>query len=56
MDIRKMKEGEGASNHDREAKGQNTIFGNAETDSNGRKVIGEKEKLIEIVRILKIQV
>ena len=56
MRIEKMEEGEGASSHDKEAKGQNTEVGNAETESNGRKGKGEKETLIEIVRILKIEV
>jgi hypothetical protein len=32
-----MEEGDGASSHDKEAKGQNTKFGNVETESNGRK-------------------
>ena len=51
-----MEEGEGASIHDNEAKGQNTIVGNAETDSNGHKGKGEKETLIEMVRSLKMEV
>jgi FtsZ-binding cell division protein ZapB len=56
MRIEKMEEGEGASIHDKEAKGQNTIVGNAETDSNGCKGKGEKETLIEMVRSLKMEV
>jgi hypothetical protein len=31
MRIEEMEEGEGASNHDKEVEGQNTIVGNAET-------------------------
>jgi hypothetical protein len=38
-----MGEGEEASNHEREAKGQNTIVMNAETESNGCKGRGEQE-------------
>jgi hypothetical protein len=56
MQIREMEEGEGASNHDKEAKGQNIIVGNAETKSNEHKGRGEKETLIETVRSLKIEV
>jgi hypothetical protein len=41
MHIEEMKEGEGASSHDKEAKGQITRVGNAETKSNGRKGKGE---------------
>jgi hypothetical protein len=37
MRIEKMEEGEGAFSHEKEAKGQNTRVGNAETESNGRK-------------------
>jgi hypothetical protein len=56
MCIEEMEEGEGASSHDKEAEGQNTIVGNAETESNGRKGKGEHEMLIEMVRILKMKV
>jgi hypothetical protein len=56
MCIQEMEEGEGASNHDKGAKGQNTRVGNAETKSNGRKGRGEQETLIETVRSLKIEV
>jgi hypothetical protein len=56
MHIEEMEEGEGASSHDKEAKGQNTRVGNAETESNGRKGKGGKETLIETVRILKMEV
>jgi hypothetical protein len=51
-----MGEGEGYSIHDKKAKGQNIIFGNAETESNGHKGIGEKETLIKTIRSLKIKV
>jgi hypothetical protein len=51
-----MDEGEGASSHDKEAKGQNTRVGNVETESNGRKGKGEQETLIETVRSLKMEV
>jgi hypothetical protein len=37
-----MEDGEGAYNHDKEAKGQNISVGNAETESNGHKGRGEK--------------
>jgi hypothetical protein len=56
MHIEEMEEGEGASSHDKEAKGQNTRFGNAEIESNGHKGKGEKETLIEMVRSLKMEV
>jgi hypothetical protein len=46
MKIREMEEGEGASRHDKEAKGHNISVGNAETESNGHKGRGEKETLI----------
>jgi FtsZ-binding cell division protein ZapB len=51
-----MEEGEGASNHDKEAEGQNTRFDNAKIESNGHKGKGEHEMLIETVRILKMEV
>jgi hypothetical protein len=56
MHIQEMEEGEGASSHDKEAKGQNIRVGNAETESNGHKGRGEQETLIETVRSLKIEV
>jgi hypothetical protein len=56
MCIEETEEGKGASSHDKEAEGQNTKIGNAETESNGRKGKGEQETLIEIVRSLKIEV
>jgi hypothetical protein len=56
MHIEEMEEGEGASIHDKEAEGQNTRVGNAETDSNGHKGKGEKETSIEMVRSLKMEV
>ena len=56
MHIEKMEEVQGASNHDKEAEGQNTRVGNAETESNGRKEKGEWETLIEMVRSLKMEV
>jgi BioD-like phosphotransacetylase family protein len=56
MHIEEMEEGEGASSHDKEAKGKNTIVGNAETESNGCKERGEQEMLIEIVRSLNMEV
>jgi hypothetical protein len=56
MRIEEMEEGKGASSHDKEAESQNTRVGNAETDSNGRKGKGEHEMLIEMVRILKMEV
>jgi hypothetical protein len=37
MHIEEMEEGEGSSNHYKEAEGQNTRVGNVETESNGRK-------------------
>ena len=55
MRIEEMEEGEGGSSHDKEAKGQNTRVGNAETESNGRKGKGEQETLIEMVRSLKME-
>jgi hypothetical protein len=51
-----MEEGKGVSSHDKEAKGQNTRVGNAETESNGRKGKGEQETLIETVRSLEMEV
>jgi hypothetical protein len=56
MHIGEMEEGEGASSHEKEAKGQNTRVGNAETESNERKEKGEHETLIETVRILNMEV
>jgi hypothetical protein len=56
MRIEEMEEGKGASNHDKEAEGQNTRVGNAETESNGCKGKGEQETLLETVRILKMEV
>jgi hypothetical protein len=56
MQIRKMEVGERASNHDKEAKGQNINVGNAETKSNGQKDKGEQETLIETMRSLEIEV
>jgi hypothetical protein len=50
MCIEEMEEGEGASSHDKEAEGQNTRVGNAETESNGHKGRGEQETLIETVK------
>jgi hypothetical protein len=41
MRIEEMEEGKGASSHDKEVEGQNTKFGNVETESNGRKGKGE---------------
>jgi hypothetical protein len=51
-----MEEGEGASNHDKEAKGHNIRFGNENIESNKHKGQGEKEELKETVRSLKIEV
>jgi FtsZ-binding cell division protein ZapB len=56
MCIEEMEEGKGASNHDKEAKGQNTRVGNATIDSNVRKDKGEHETLIDMVRSLKMEV
>jgi FtsZ-binding cell division protein ZapB len=56
MRIEKMREGEEASSHEKEAEGQNTGINNAETESNGRTEKGEQETLIETVRILKMEV
>jgi hypothetical protein len=56
MHIQEMEEGEGASNHDKEAKGQNISVGNAETESNRHQARGEQETLIETMRSLKIEV
>jgi len=56
MKIWEMEEGEGDSIHDKEAKGQNIIVGNAKIKSNGHKGKGEKEKLIKTVISLKIEV
>jgi hypothetical protein len=50
-----MEEGEGTSSHDKEVEGQNTRFGNAETEPNGCKGKGDQETLIEMVRILKME-
>jgi len=50
-----MEEGEGASSHDKEAKGQNIRVGNAKIESNRHKANGEQETLIETVRIMKIE-
>ena len=51
-----MEEGEGASSHDKEVKGQNINVGNADTESNGHQARGEQETLIETMRSLKIEV
>ena len=51
-----MEEGEGAFNHDKEAKGQNINIGNAETESNGHQDRGEQETLIETMRNMRIEV
>jgi hypothetical protein len=56
MYIQEMEEGEGASNHDKEAKGQHISVGNVETKSNRHKGRGEQETLIETVRSSKIKV
>jgi hypothetical protein len=56
MCIEEMEEGEGASSHDKEAKGKNTRIGNAGIDSNGHKGKVEKETLIETERSLEIEV
>jgi hypothetical protein len=56
MCIGEMEEGEGSSIHEKEVEGQNTKISNAETESNGRKGRGEKETLVETVRIMKIEV
>jgi hypothetical protein len=56
MCIQEMEDREGASIHDKVAKGQNISVGNVETKSNGHKDKGEKETLIETVRSLKIEV
>jgi hypothetical protein len=56
MHIEEMEEVEGAYSHDKEAEGQNTRIGNAETKSNGCKGRGEQETLLETVKILKIEV
>jgi hypothetical protein len=56
MRIEEMKEGKGASSHDKGAEDQNTRVGNAEIDSNGCKGKGEQEMLIETVRSLKMEV
>jgi hypothetical protein len=44
-----MEEGEGAYNHDKEAKGQNISVGNVDIESNGHKGRWEQETLIESV-------
>jgi hypothetical protein len=51
-----MEEGEGSFIHDKEEKGQNINVGNAYTKSNGNSRRGEHETLIEIARILRIEV
>jgi hypothetical protein len=56
MHIEEMEEGEEASNHDKEAKIQNTRVGNVETESNGCKGRGQKETLIETVKSMEIEV
>ena len=56
MHIEEIEEGEGASSHDKEAEGQNTRVGNADIESNGHKGKGEREALIETIRILKLEV
>ena len=56
MRIEEMEEGEGASSHDKEAEGQNTRVGNAQTKSNGCKGKGEREPLIDMVRSLNMEV
>ena len=56
MRIEEMEEGEGASNHDKEVEGQNTRVGNEDMEYNGCKGKGEHETLIEMVRILKMEV
>ena len=56
MCIEEMEEVKGASSHDKEAEGQNTRVGNAETESNRCKGKGEKETLIEMIRSLKMEV
>jgi hypothetical protein len=50
-----MEVGEGAYNHDKEAKGKNISFGNGDIESNGHKSRGEQETLLETMRILKIE-
>jgi hypothetical protein len=47
-----MEEGERAFSHDKEAKRININVGNVETESNGNKVKGEQETLIETTRSL----
>jgi hypothetical protein len=56
MHIEEIEEGEGDSSHDKEGKGQNIRVGNEETESNGCKGKGENETLIEMVRILEMEV
>ena len=56
MRIEEMEEGEGAFSHDKEAEGQNTRVGNAETESNGGKGKSEHETLLEMIRSLKMEV
>jgi hypothetical protein len=51
-----MEEVKGASDHEKEAKGQNISVGNAETESNRHKDRAEQETLIETMTILKIEV
>jgi hypothetical protein len=49
MHIEEMEEGKGASNHDKEVKGKNTIIDNADIESNRCKGQGEKEAMLETV-------
>jgi hypothetical protein len=56
MHIEEREEGKVASNHDKEAEGQNTRVGNAETKSSGCKEKGEHETLMEMIRILNMEV
>jgi FtsZ-binding cell division protein ZapB len=56
MCIEEIREGEGASSHEKEAEGQNTKIDNVEIESNRRKEKGEQEMLIETVRSLKMEV
>ena len=54
MHIEEMEEGEGVSNDDKEAEGQNTRIGNTQIESNGRKGRGEQETLLETMKNQKI--
>jgi hypothetical protein len=56
MQIWDMEEEDRAFSREREAKGQNISVGNVETQSNGHESIVEPEILIDIVRILGIEV